>query len=94
MISIPEHWIEGALKEQDAKMTMEQGAEENDLGSMERTVCHKIIVFYTIENFRLASLGISTQKYTKSYQFYTSGQILIQGSNSQISKEQGDTKID
>ena len=46
-------------QEQDAKMTKEQGAEEINLGSMEHRVCHKIMVFYTIEIFRLAS-----QKYT------------------------------
>ncbi len=48
-------------QEQDAKITEEQGAEEINLGSMEHRVCHKIMVFYTIENFRLASLGILTQ---------------------------------
>ena len=53
-------------QEQDAKMTKEQGAEEINLGSMEHRVCHKIMAFYTIENFRLASLGISTHKYANS----------------------------
>ena len=68
-------------------MTREQGAEESNLGSMEHRVCHKIMVFYTIEIFRLASLGILTQ-------IYTSGLISIQGANSQMLREQGDTKID
>ncbi len=65
-------------------MTREQGAEESNLGSMEHRVCHKI----TLEIFRLASLAILTQ------QLYTSRLILIQGANSQLLREQGDTKID
>ncbi len=40
-------------QEQDAKITNEQGAEEINLGSMEHRVCHKIMVYYTIEIFRL-----------------------------------------
>ena len=47
-------------QEQDAKMTREQGAEESNLWSKEHRVCHKIMVFYTIEIFRLAPLGILT----------------------------------
>ncbi len=47
-------------------MTREQGEEESNLGSMEHWVCHKIMVFYTMEIFRLASLGILTYKYTNS----------------------------
>ncbi len=55
-------------------MTKEQGAEENNLGSMEHRVCHKIMMFYTIEIFRLASLGTLTQEYInctlqESFQF-------------------------
>ncbi len=50
-------------QEQDAKMTKEKGAEEINLGSMEHRVCHKIMLFYTTEFFRLTSLGILTQKY-------------------------------
>ncbi len=42
-------------------MTREQGAEKSNLGSMEPRVCHKIMVFYTVEIFRLASLGILVQ---------------------------------
>ena len=38
-------------QEHDAKKDMEQGAEESNLGSMEKRVCHKIIVFYTVEIF-------------------------------------------
>ncbi len=30
-------------------MIREQGAEESNLGSMEHRVCHKIMVFYTVE---------------------------------------------
>ncbi len=45
-------------------MTKEQGAEEINLGSMEHRVWHKIMVFYTVEIFRLDFLGILTQKYT------------------------------
>ncbi len=72
-------------------MTEEQGAEENYLGSMEHKVCHKIMVFHTIKIFRLASLGILKHKYTNCT---LSGLISIQGANSQMLREQGDTKID
>ncbi len=76
------------------KRTWEQGAEENNLGSIKHRVCHKIMVFYTIETFRLPSLGMSSQKYTNYTMLYTSRLILSQGGNSQMSREQGYTKID
>ncbi len=47
-------------QEQDAKMTREQGAEESNLGSMEHRVCHKIMVFHTVE------IGILTHEYPDS----------------------------
>ena len=56
--------VEPGSQEHDAKKEMEQGAEESNLGSMEQRVCHKIMVFYTVEIFRPASLGILTQKFT------------------------------
>ena len=34
-------------------------------------MCHKIMVFYTIEIFRIASLSIPTQKYTVDLHFRT-----------------------
>ncbi len=64
-------------QEQDAKMTREQGAEESNSGSMEHRVCHKIIVFYTIEILKGIFVGN-----TEIHQLFTSGLILIQGSNS------------
>ncbi len=45
-------------------MTKEQGAEEINLGSMEHRVCHRIMVFYALEIFRLASLAILSQNCT------------------------------
>ena len=45
-------------------MAGEQGAEESNLESMEHSMCHKIMVFYTVDIFRLASLGILTQNST------------------------------
>ncbi len=66
-------------QEQDAKMTTEQGAEEINLGSMEHRVCHKIMVFYTIEIFHLASIGIL--RHNEVHQLYASGLISIQGAN-------------
>ncbi len=48
------------------------------------------MLFY-IKKFRLARLGTLS---SKTDQCYTSGLILIQGANLQLSKEQGDTKID
>ncbi len=62
----PGEWVpkQPGSQEQDAKMAREQGAEESNLGSMEHRVCHKIMVFYTVEIFRLASLGILTQNST------------------------------
>ncbi len=36
-------------QEQNSKMTREQGAEESNLGSMELRICHKVMVFYTVE---------------------------------------------
>ena len=44
-------------------MTREQGEEESNLGSMEHGVCHKIMVFYTIE--------ILTHKHTNHVHFRT-----------------------
>ncbi len=49
-------------------MTLEQGAEESNSGSMGHRVCHEIMVLYTIEIFRLASLTILTHKYTNTLQ--------------------------
>ncbi len=51
-------------QEQNAKMMREQGTEEINLGSMEHRGCHKIMVYYTVKCFSLASLDILTQKYT------------------------------
>ncbi len=72
-------------------MTKEQGAEEINLGSMEHRVCHKIIVFYTVEIFLPR---FARQFNTKLHQLYASALISIQGANSHLSREQGDTKID
>ncbi len=47
-------------QEHDGEMAREQGAEQSNLGSMEHRVCHKSMVFYTLEIFRLAPLGIFT----------------------------------
>ncbi len=69
-------------------MTRDQGAEESNLGSMEHRVCHKIMVFYTVEFF---SPRFAWNFNTKIHQLCSN---LIQGANSQMSREQGDTKID
>ena len=46
------------------KKSREQGADKINLGSTEHGVCHKIMLFYTREIFRFASIGIIIQKYT------------------------------
>ena len=43
-------------REQNAKMTREQGTKKSNLGSMKQRGCHKIMVFYTVNFFSLASL--------------------------------------
>ncbi len=70
-------------------MTTEQGAEDINLGNMEHRVCPKIMVFYTVGIFRFAC-----HFNTEIHQLYTLRLILIQGAKSQMSGEQGDTKID
>ncbi len=72
-------------------MAREQGAEESNLGSMEHRVCHKIMMFYTLDIF---PPRFARHFSTEIYQLYTSGLISIQGANSQMSRERGDTKID
>ncbi len=69
-------------------MTRDQGAEESNLGSMEDRVCNKIMVFYT-----KILLRFTRDFNTEINQFYASEMILIQEAISQMSREQGDTKI-
>ncbi len=72
-------------------MTMEQGAEESNLESMKHRVCQKNDVVL----YRRNILSCSGQHFnTDIHQLYTSRRILIFGANSQISREQRDTKMD
>ena len=47
-------------------MTREQVAEESNLGRMEHRVWHKIMVFYAVDIFCLASLGIFATKMART----------------------------